>query len=365
MNYDEFVESLNHLRKLVGVRASTSRGMLSTLCEDDPLQVQIILFDIECKLDRSNAPEYKLIKLFHFALCMAEIKSFLLQTTEQSLKKFFLTNCIKFLCHQIGQAEGDFLTVLTDYLLYFCREFATAEAAIFSENLTFIICGLLQKFVQLDSDVEQERIFKILKLFLVDLNETFSGSIKFLPEMPPHPKLNDLNLSKVCAMESDSVVLTQEIDQFNEMHFVSSESLMSLAAYLGTCKDQLVEVYAEASEVGDSESCINSRLHRMVNKLLSIIQSSESDANKSRLAAKCLGELGASNLYTTSLLSQKQLDLYEPLSNLKKCFSAYYTIILKALNDLIVDESIEVKLAASRVANQIAQSEIGKWLFSF
>lgn len=78
---------------------------------------------------------------------------------------------------------------------------------------------------------------------------------------------------------------------------------------LSTKKTELQEIFQSIYDVQEfSEDCEKSIMHRLINSLLQIVQSV--DAEKAMMAARCLGELGPSDLGTTVLKTDIDSKIY-------------------------------------------------------
>lgn len=358
MDHKGFDASLQYLKSVFNVK---ELNLLCALCNNQPFHIQRILSLLEFDIATAVAPEHKLLRLFHFALCMDEIGNFLVHAEDKICSNFFIENCIHFLCNRISHSSGDLLVTLSNYFYFFSEQYIVSHVGVFKNKLSFIINSLIHKFIEVENSNEQDGILRVLDQFLVDHHELFKDATKLLPEMPDHSKLSHLNANTIQAMDTDTVDLQQEIDQFNSMAYVSCESLSSLAFNLSMCKNQLVDIFAIAGTIKNSEDSHSSRLHRLVAKLLTIIQNDNGDEpKKPRMAAKCLGELGASDLSVETLISQKEVDLAVPLSKLATCAVSFYGFIMRKLPEALFDANANVKMAATSIALNIVQSKIGK-----
>lgn len=82
---------------------------------------------------------------------------------------------------------------------------------------------------------------------------------------------------------------------------------------MSTKKEELQHIYKRIYDShGFSEDCDKSIIHRLIFVLLQTIQGV--DAEKSVMAARCLGELGPSDLGTIVLKSDVQLHSYRVVS---------------------------------------------------
>lgn len=88
---------------------------------------------------------------------------------------------------------------------------------------------------------------------------------------------------------------------------------------MSTKKSELNEIYQRVYDLrGFSEDFDKSLTHRLVMALFQTVQSN--DTKRSEIAAKCLGELGPSDLGTLILKLDAQKQTYKVVSNMKRFF---------------------------------------------
>lgn len=90
---------------------------------------------------------------------------------------------------------------------------------------------------------------------------------------------------------------------------------------LSTKKTELQHIFQSIYDVhGFSEDCEKSIIHRLINSLLHIVRGVDSE--KAMMAARCLGELGPSDLGTIVLKSDNDSKVYRLVGDLR-IFSFY------------------------------------------
>lgn len=149
---------------------------------------------------------------------------------------------------------------------------------------------------------------------------------------------------------------------------------------LSTKKTELQQLFQSIYDVhGFSEDCERSIIHRLINSLLQIVQGV--DPEKAMMAARCLGELGPSDLGTTVLKSDNDSKIYQKVGDIEifvlfsrfdlifndlKCTdfdeatTALYSTSMEMLNSLLLHSDARVLRAVENACVYLLQTNFGR-----
>lgn len=317
--------------------------------------------EAEIRLATAVAEEQKLINLFQYTCLFETIKPYFATTdTDSEPINALIRNTIYFLCNKINESSEN---ISKSALYYFCRvctEQVSIYPSAFNDNFNFMMHSFVQKLSREKDDSIKLRLKTIIQSFMTDWSHLFKQKINLLPDFPNTAEFTDLqSFLTNNRNENQQNTLSSNICNFLKIEYVSEETLNSLFTILSSKKGELVEIYRNAETFRFSDEAETSNLHRLIMKLLSIIQGNEN--KNSYQAARCLGELGASNFYTMSLTGHNDNMLYYIATDTSPLF---YDILLRWLKAAIVDDNFKIKEVANALAFDVFQSKIGRTFLS-
>uniref|UniRef100_A0A336N0J5 CSON008049 protein n=1 Tax=Culicoides sonorensis TaxID=179676 RepID=A0A336N0J5_CULSO len=345
----------NYLKRQVQGNKS-EKSLFLIMCENTPYCIQKLLLSIESRLDASNSEEQKITCLSQYIFVFEHVKIFIKSNNNINLSKFFVINMVHFMCNQINGADEQVSKAAFFYFNHTCDDLIQTEFESFKTCLSFIVHTLVQNVV---SSGNSQKIVKFLQKLLITEKKLFESEIVLLPDFPKKAEFQLLqdNLTAVRNQLEQNTLLAQ-IEQFFQIQFKTVETLNSLHASLASKKLELVEMYKEASSIKFSDQTEKSVLHRLVNKLVAIVEGP--DETKAYEAAKCLGELGPADLYTLALYRENDNILYKLAVDSNDAESCIHQQLLDCLQDLIFDKNIKIKKVANEILIQVMSSVIGQ-----
>lgn len=325
------------------------------MCDNTPYNVQKLLLSVELRLAAATAHEQKIVCLSQYIWIFEHIKIFIVQSTDVTLKDFFIMNMVHVICDQINSPIEVVSKAAFFYFKNICEELTRAESDALKPCLTFIVHSLVQNIVTTGN----AEVTTFLQRVLIEKQEAFASEIILLPDFPykvEFKALQDHVISVRNAMQQNT--LMAQIEQFFNIQYMTVETLKSLHTSLSTRKAEVVEMYDMAKDIRFSDETSKSVLHRLVTKLVSIVEGL--DTGKAYEASRCLGELGAANLNTLALYDQSDHTCYKTMDNKEKVINMIHHELFVCLKDAIVDKDIKLKLTANEAAFRLMQSMIGK-----
>lgn len=336
------------------LKKNTKINLIIYTLRKKPHDVHMLMVILEWNLKMlTRIPEKKLLLLFCYALIFDEMRAELIARNDADLTNFFIRDIIHTICNQIDSEDNDILLPCLCYFEKFCRDNFHQAKPILAENFVFIFETLINKRKKVVDDMVLRKIRNIITLFTVTWSDEFSKEVTSLPNIMTETD----SLHVVPESQVESQLLTSKIEQFLNTKHLTHETLTGLEHDLGSKKEELISLYQNSSSLNFSDDSVNSPLHRLVNRLLHLVR--DTDATKSLLASRCIGELGAYDLSTLALVSQQEIINYEQLNDLQHCRYELYKIIIRSLPAALID-TVNIKMAASQIAAAIFRTTVGR-----
>lgn len=289
--------------------------------------------------------ELKLSKLLQIcALIDLIVTDYILENAHNSNQSstvgFFIRDFVYFFGNTITSNFSDKLKFATCKFFHkFCAKILPTCAEHFQPHLNYIVSILMP----ITKSNQQTNIFEagmsFLRFLIAGQTNVLREAIGQLDSFPLQSEFDDLRtIQNNVKYNGESFSLLQEIEYFLSVDKRKIEGLLSLKEHvsiipivkcvslfqnyfkkhiflfirqLSRKKDELKEIYKTIYDSrGFSEDCEKSPIHRLISALLvHIVQNVDSE--RSLIAAKCLGELGPSDLGSIALKFDVQSQTYK------------------------------------------------------
>ncbi|KAJ6636448.1 Serine-protein kinase ATM, partial [Pseudolycoriella hygida] len=364
-----FTKSLEYLQHIC---ESTNKNvhLITDFCANRPLQVYNFLLFKKLQLQNTKYVDEQLIHLFQITVVVDKVAAFFVSDacTKKNLlvnkKSSLLRDIVYFIGNILISAEAaDKLKLATcRYLLNFGGQILPSCAQIFEPFLNFTISCLIPLVQLRDNHILSESALKCIKFFVIDQKSALANEIALLDNFPQNDQFNYLReIHSEVKYGGRTFSLTEEIEYFLKVDHRKIEGLVALKEHLSLKKGELIQMYAQLQDTrGFSEDCEKSLIHRLVFTLLQFVQGF--DATKAVEAAKCLGELGPSDLSSIVLKPDHQLHTYEFASNFDKASQSLCKAAFTELNRLLVHRNALVLKEVSSSLVFLLKSDICKSL---
>ncbi|CAG9854398.1 unnamed protein product [Phyllotreta striolata] len=302
-----------------------------------PSQLENILLRSKEQLMRASLAKDRLKYLHRYTFFVGFVVEFL--DTKDDCGRFFIRDVLHTLTNSIRNgADGDGVaTASCTFLSIFLRAILPRLSLAFKPFFSDTVSAINQFYLTRKS--VSSTCKEILHRLLIDNSTEFGEDIAKLDAFPEFVD------EKQDRRDAKRPQLSEEILRFLDGRDASEkeDGLVDLRRALADRKEELMALYDKLDETrGFSEDCENSPLHRLICALARLCQS-----DKKRVvieAARCLGELGPTNLHTVVLQPEKYTihREYSPLQIL-------IGNVISMLSEYIVDCDINVIKAASKL----------------
>lgn len=366
-----FTKSLEYLQ-LISESAHKNVHLITDFCANRPLQIYNFLLFKKLQLQNTKYVDEQLIHLFQYCVVVDKVAAFFVSDAARpQSKKNLLINKKASLLRDIVYFIGNIL-ISTEtavklklaacrYFRSFGRQILPSCAQIFEPFLNFTVSSLIPLVLHDDRSLGESSL-ECIKFFVVDQKDVLAGEISLLDNFPQDEEFTELRqIQSEVKYRGRTFSLTEEIDYFLKVDHRKIEGLVALKEHLSSKKNELIEMYNQLQDAhGFSEDCEKSSIHRLVYTLLQFVQGN--DDTKAVMAARCLGELGPSDLSSIVLQPNHQLHTYEFASTIDKATEDLCKAAFTELNRLLLHSDAKVLKAVSSSLIFLLKSEVGKKL---
>ncbi|XP_008559414.1 serine-protein kinase ATM [Microplitis demolitor] len=320
--------------------------------------LQKILLRLSNNIFEFNMIEYKLKAFHQYAYFCNYLVKKISNAFFGDVAIFFLRDVCCTLMNLIKEEINPLSEISGKFLYIFLNKILPLRSTEISKLLNFIVTNLTSIIQQ--SDKKNEMGFKILRFLTIDSNEILKEAINKLDDFPSHPSFDELRLINNSFNNSTDKTsnLRSKIETFLESKYEktatqSSKGLLNLKEELAQNKTELLEMYKELEKLrGFAEDSNSSIIHRLIYKLIKLTENK--NVNISLDVAKCLGELGPTDLTTMILHPEddKKKENGDPAELLT------YQIINR-LVEFIVDRNINLRTSSADALYAVCSSHWG------
>ncbi|XP_042136876.2 serine-protein kinase ATM isoform X1 [Peromyscus maniculatus bairdii] len=344
------------------------KSILEILSKIPDSYQKILLAICEQAAETNNVyKKHRILKIYHLfvSLLLKDIKSSL-----GGAWAFVLRDVIYTLIHYINKRPSHFtdislhsFSICCDLLSRVCHT-AVTHCKDALENHLHVIVGTLIPLV--DYQEVQEQVLELLKYLVIDNkdNENLFVTIKLLDPFPDHVVFKNLRLTQQKIKYSGGPFsLLEEINHFlsvsayNPLPLTRLEGLKDLRRQLEQHKDQMLEL-RRASQDNPQDGI-------MVKLVVSLLQLSKMAVNQTgerevlEAVGRCLGEIGPLDFSTIAVQYNKDT-AYTKAHGLPEDNELQWTLImLTALNNTLVEDSVKVRSAAAKCLKNILATKTG------
>lgn len=240
-----------------------------------------------------------------------------------------------------------------------CKKIIPYWSQYFQQHLSVVVTKLIPLCVHNNESI-LEIAQEILKFLIVDHWIDLKESIELLDDFPGDKIFDNIRkVHKKVKYQNQDICLRFEIDHFLKIKNREVEGLVALKNQLASNKENLIGLYNNLTKMrGFSEDCEKSVIHRLIGELLECVQSD--DPKKSHEAAKCLGELGSSDLTTLVLKPNNHSSTNRQITSLSEACINLCSIAIDQLYELLIHKDIEIVKIVYETCYLIARTKIGK-----
>ncbi|KAG4079703.1 hypothetical protein HA402_009089 [Bradysia odoriphaga] len=366
-----FTKSLDYLQH-ISDSSNKNVHLITDFCANRPLQIYNFLLFKRLQLQNTNYVDEQLIHLFQYCVVVDKVAAFFVSDAARpQSKKTILIHKKASLLRDIVYFIGNILIgadvavklklAACRYLRMFASQILPSCAPIFIKFLNFAVSSLIP-LVQHNDRLLSASALECIKFLVMEQTDVLASEIALLDNFPDGDEFSQLRrVHSDIKYAGRSFSLTDEIDYFLKVDYRKIEGLASLKEQLSSKKNELIDMYNQLQHVhGFAEDCEKSLIHRLVFTLLQFVQGP--DEAKAIEAAKCLGELGPSDLSSIVLQPDHQRHTYQFASTFDKATEDLCTAAFTELNRLLLHPDAKVLKAASSSLIFLLKSEIGKKL---
>ncbi|XP_058790954.1 serine-protein kinase ATM [Phymastichus coffea] len=331
--YNVVDQCFDHLMQIL---SNTSREtVFNYIITRQPSIIQKSLLQLTRNIYTSSTTEFKAISLHQYVYFCEKIISDLKESHCDIVALYFIKDIVSTLIHLVKEDDAFIVQLAGKYLLVFLEEMLPNRSA----QLVQIFDFCVKQLVPLIQKPNGRSLVKVvLEFFLDDQKECFAEAVNNLACLLDTTQLGNYRPHPSKILQNNLVQFLSATDDHN----CSINSLLQLKQQLSTKKVDLEKLYDELeSSQGFAEDCVISLLHKLIYRLIQLTKSK--DDKISLEAARCLGVLGPTNLFTTILHPQetpkKETDKIDVLTH-KLC---------QILADLIVSSDIELRTVSSDI----------------
>lgn len=300
-------------------------------------------------IQRARLVEQKLLSIYQYAVLAQHLLEFLgretittgaQKTASENVKLFFARDICNYMCNLLVSTKpSQFSLAVLELLHASCARLLPKRVQYVRMHFHFIVSTLLSVAASTTADADHTRrspmsaaIFaaalRCLRLLIVDQQQALSAEIALLDNFPAHLAAFDelREAHATIKYRRKEFTLCDELECFLRVVNRKTEGLAALREQLSSKKSELAAVYRQHAEsIGTAANAEHgSSLHRLVVSLLQTVKSAEDTIDavaveqKWMEAAKCLGELGPSDLGTLVLQPDAQMHTYRFVSTALK-----------------------------------------------
>ncbi|KAL1781773.1 serine-protein kinase ATM [Sigmodon hispidus] len=311
--------------------------------------------------------KHRILKIYHLfvSLLLKDIKSSL-----GGAWAFVLRDVIYTLIHYINKRPSHFTDVslrsfslCCDLLSRVCHT-AVTHCKDALENHLHVIVGTLIPLV--DYQEVQEQVLDLLKYLVIDNkdNENLFVTIKLLDPFPDHVVFKNLRLAQQKIKYSGGPFsLLEEINHFlsvsayNPLPLTRIEGLKDLRRQLEQHKDQMLDLMKASQD--DPQDGIVVKLVVSLLQLAKMAVNQTGEREVLEAVGRCLGEIGPLDFSTIAVQHNKDIH-YTKAHGLPEDREFQWTLImLTALNNTLVEDSVKVRSAAATCLKNILATKTG------
>ncbi|XP_021062119.1 serine-protein kinase ATM [Mus pahari] len=344
------------------------KSILEILSKIPDSYQKILLAICEQAAETNNVfKKHRILKIYYLFV------SLLLKDIQSGLGgawAFVLRDVIYTLIHYINKRSSHFTDVslrsfslCCDLLSRVCHT-AVTQCKDALENHLHVIVGTLIPLV--DYQEVQEQVLDLLKYLVIDNkdNKNLFVTIKLLDPFPDHVIFKDLRLTQQKIKYSGGPFsLLEEINHFlsvsayNPLPLTRLEGLKDLRRQLEQHKDQMLDLL-KASQDNPQDGIV-------VKLVVSLLQLSKMAVNQTgerevlEAVGRCLGEIGPLDFSTIAVQHNRDAS-YTKAYGLPEDRELQWTLImLTALNNTLVEDSVKVRSAAATCLKNILATKTG------
>ncbi|XP_022917596.2 serine-protein kinase ATM [Onthophagus taurus] len=319
-----------------------------------PEKIQSILLNLAMNVYTTTSTQHKLKSLHQYFGFIDMVISIII-TPNCEMANFFIRNVLHTLLYFIEMKTGEikFNSASTDYLISFIKKIVSNC----HDKLEPFFEIIVTKLLTLNEELP-DKCTDVLRLLIVENEEIYKDIIPNLDPFPETDKLLDIiRVYKRLRIEKWGTSLSGEIQHFldagSSINMFRLEALKQLKKKLSENKSELKEMFEVASNVRDfSEEKRKNKLYRLVGLLVKFISSDNTSVSIE--SARCLGEIGVSNLATLILQSD---DIC--VENSSSPIQLLTSHLIKTLYQSIIDQDIYVVQHASVVLQKALSTKEG------
>lgn len=327
------------------ISAPASTTFLLHLCNVEPYKMFRLVQHMKHAIQRARLVEQKLIAIYQYAVLAQHLLEFLVRetlstgvqkTASENVKLFFARDICNYLCNLLVSTKPSlFSLAVLELLQTSCARLLPKRVQYVRMHFHSIVSTLLSVAASTSVDTEHTprppmstAIFaaalRCLRSLIVDQQHELSVEIALLDNFPAHLAAFDelREAHATIKYRRKEFTLCDELECFLLVENRETEGLAALRDQLSAKKTELAAVYRQhADSVGTAANAESvSSLHRLVVSLLQTVKSADETIDvaveqKWMEAAKCLGELGPSDLGTLVLQPDSQMHTYKFVSN--------------------------------------------------
>ncbi|XP_031619505.1 serine/threonine-protein kinase ATM [Contarinia nasturtii] len=358
IDYNIFMKSLQFLQR----KAFKSSNLIHLYCEMMPKNVVNTLYSLKLELQRSICEEIKMCQMFRVCVFIDIIVDFLIENANKKERSdvigFFVRDFIYFIGNTItSECSDKFKLATCKYFRKFCEKILPTCAEYFQNHLNYIVSMLMPMAKSKSQTKISIAAMDLLQFLIISQKTVLKTAIGKLDSFPKQVEFNELcKIQNEMKYNGKSFTLLEEIEYFLSVDKRKVEGLLSLKEHLSKKKQELQEIYKTIYETrGFSEDCEKSPIHRLISALLAhIVQNVDSE--KSLIAAKCLGELGPSDLGSIALKFDVQLQTYKICNEFDEAVSNLCEHAMDKLNGIFIHSDATVLQAAAEASIHLLES---------
>ncbi|XP_063982057.1 serine-protein kinase ATM [Diachasmimorpha longicaudata] len=353
--YEVIVKALEELKRCV---MGESRGSLvQYLIVKHPDMVQKILSTLVRNIYDQTMIEYKLKVFHHYSFFCQLLISEICEEYFNEMSTFVVRDISYTLVHFFKDSNTLFLQIVLDFMHQFLKKLLPSRFREVSGILNYLTTNLIS-IIQSSKD---KQAIKILKLLITDSTKDLQDSIKTLGAFPNTEEFDGIRAiyNSLKETRKEAWSLAGEMEHFlnagqEKTLSCSIEGLIHLRRQLSEHRDELQRMYKDLEKLrGFAEDCAASVLHRLTYRLIKLTESS--NVSIALEAAKCLGELGPTDL-TTMILHPEEGHLRESA----EAIDMLTETIISKLSDYLIEDSLELREASSAALYKVYSSHWGQ-----
>lgn len=297
-------------------------------------------------LQKARQCDQKLVTFYQYATLVQHILEFLhreplasahnAQSGSDNAKTFFVRDISNFLCNQLvqlGDTNPQLSLAMLELLHTSCLRLLPKRVNYVRPHFNQIVSTLLgvaaSNAEQNDcsasssgplSSVIFASALRCLRFLIIDQQQPLSVEIALLDDFPAQLTAFD-ELRQTHAhikYRGRQFSLREELECFLKVDHRKTEGLATLREHLAANKTELADIFRQHEQwmcgAGSGSMAENSSLHRLVVSLLGTIKTGVGEEQKRVEAAKCLGELGPSDLGKFMLQPDSRMHTYKFVS---------------------------------------------------